>query len=697
MEAEAYDSQSAEKPEQATKLFGGIGFWMYDRAADKYWRSTELFRLYEISKNKTPSEDCFQLRIHPEDRSRVFEAKVTIWTKGAYTLTYRLVIGGKIKWIEEHVQVHICNKKNKKYLIGIVQEITSIKNEQLLARQKQLELSAIMNYLSETVNTTDINSIILSAGNTLERIIPVRVVGIFLRENGSFLWFSPGLGENIPVEEKQNDNFLAYHVIEAGRVFSTDIENYPNISVKNTLQRMGAKKVMAMPIFNHGKTIAALSLIQLEKGSLSLNEQAFCSTICGHLSSQLKNALLYRQLERELEGRHRLESDLDTIFHESIDFICLISPDGFFLRVNPIFSYKLCYSENEVLSHSILEFIYPEERERGLDLIHHVLQKSILRGFQLRFASKSGGIVYTEINARYVKASEKIMIIARDVTHLRRIEKEKVDLERSVELEKLKTEFFSNLSHELKTPLHVILSSLELMQVKLNKDNADNKWEYLRLCSYMYQNSMKLLRLTGNLMDSTKIESGLLKADFEKGDIAETLQEIVQSVEPYAVARGLSLSFSTQLYYDSEIAFDRDLMDRILLNLLSNAIKNTQSGGHIRVWADDTPKLVSVYVADDGVGIGEELKPVIFEKFQGANRSLTKHCDGSGLGLSIVKSLVKIHGGEIGVSSKPDCGSTFWFTISRELSVSREQRGSFHTDDSIRKTRLKMEMSEFQK
>ena len=214
-----------------------------------------------------------------------------------------------------------------------------------------------------------------------------------------------------------------------------------------------------------------------------------------------------------------------------------------------------------------------------------------------------------------------------------------------MELERLKTEFFSNLSHEFKTPLNIILSSVQLLQMKIERAGDEKDQEYLKLGRYIQQNAYKLLRLTTNMLDSTKLESGYMPIFPERGDIVECIQTIVQSVEPYAAAKKIRLHFSANLRYSPLFLFDPEKVDRILLNLLSNAVKYTPAGGMIRVSAEDTADHVAVSVSDNGPGIAAELLPEIFEKFRVSESGLIRNDEGSGLGLSIAKALVEMHDG----------------------------------------------------
>ena len=142
------------------------------------------------------------------------------------------------------------------------------------------------------------------------------------------------------------------------------------------------------------------------------------------------------------------------------------------------------------------------------------------------------------------------------------------------------------------------------------------------------------------------------------------------------------------------LLFDSEKVDRILLNLLSNAIKHTPSGGVIQVGMEDTADYIVVSVSDDGPGIAPELLPGVFGKFRMPDTGLIRNGEGSGLGLSIAKALVEMHGGEIGVSSALGEGCVFRFTLSRHLEPSGSERVHSRLVDGARQSRVYLEMAD---
>ncbi|MDR3597300.1 PAS domain-containing sensor histidine kinase [Clostridium sp.] len=259
-----------------------------------------------------------------------------------------------------------------------------------------------------------------------------------------------------------------------------------------------------------------------------------------------------------------------------------------------------------------------------------------------------------------------ILSVVRDITEEKKAENLKLKiqeqselLDKAAEYDKLKTEFFANLSHEFRTPLNVMLSSLQLLNViEVNEAPMENKAKIKKYYHIMKQNCYRLLRLVNNLIDITKIEAKYFKLNLKNEDIIAIVEDITLSVTDYAKNKGLNIIFDT----DTEeriIACDADKIERIVLNLLSNAIKFTPVGGNIFVSIAGKDSTIIIYVKDNGVGIPLDNQASIFKRFIQVDKSLSRNREGSGIGLSLVKSLVELHNGTIKLVSEDGKGSEF--------------------------------------
>jgi two-component system sensor histidine kinase ChiS len=236
-------------------------------------------------------------------------------------------------------------------------------------------------------------------------------------------------------------------------------------------------------------------------------------------------------------------------------------------------------------------------------------------------------------------------------------EEQNKKVEALMEYDKIKTEFFTNISHELKTPLNVISSTIQLLN-SLDEDKTlgDEKIKYY--LSIMNQNSLRLLRLINNLIDSTKIDGGYLNLQLKNDNIVYVIEDICQSVTEYVNTKNISIIFDTDIE-EKIMAFDEEKIERIILNLLSNAVKFTRENGSIFVNIYDKDDCIEISIKDTGIGIPKEMTEYIFERFAQVDKSITRQNEGSGIGLSLVKSLVEMHGGTIRVVSEVNVGSEF--------------------------------------
>ncbi|HYE10416.1 MAG TPA: sensor histidine kinase [Patescibacteria group bacterium] len=233
------------------------------------------------------------------------------------------------------------------------------------------------------------------------------------------------------------------------------------------------------------------------------------------------------------------------------------------------------------------------------------------------------------------------------------------------ELEKhheMKSQFYVMMSHELKTPLNIILGAIQVID-KLDKSNMDEFHSKLnKYLGISRQNSYRLLRLINNLIDLNKIEGNHMMMMLKNCDIVGTIEDITMSVVEYAKMKNLELIFDT-VVEEKIMAIDPDKIERIMLNLISNAIKFTNPGGHIAVNIYQSEDSVLISVKDTGIGIPVEMQKNVFNHFVQVDSSLQRKTEGSGIGLSIVQSLVEMHGGSIAINSDYTKGTEFIFEL----------------------------------
>lgn len=249
-------------------------------------------------------------------------------------------------------------------------------------------------------------------------------------------------------------------------------------------------------------------------------------------------------------------------------------------------------------------------------------------------------------------------LIAYLIYAFKEIRRQKREAQLGIERENMQTDFLVNISHELRTPINIILSAVSVMKLQL--DETGKKWSKKQLEEKLHtitQNAYRLLKLSNNIIDISKIESGKLTVNMQNYNIVDIVEDIFSETIDYASKKDIKMIFDT---HEEEIMItvDRELIQRIVLNLLSNAIKFTPLGGTICATVKKEKKYVVIEVEDTGMGIPKERLETIFHRFYQVDNSLTRVNEGSGIGLCIVKELVALHDGKIEVTSELGKGTS---------------------------------------
>ena len=262
-------------------------------------------------------------------------------------------------------------------------------------------------------------------------------------------------------------------------------------------------------------------------------------------------------------------------------------------------------------------------------------------------------IIYLIINR--VKILENLVSDRTEKLNNELIEKEKIYKE-LLKIEKFRNAYLVNLSHELRTPLNVILSSEQLID-KLNSEDKIDKNNLTNYMKIIRKNSKGLLKVINDLIDSSKISSGMYVLKYEKVDIVYLVEEIALSMKTYIEDNGLELIIDPEIE-EKEIECSVVDIERCIINLLSNAVKFTEKG-RIYISIKEENNNVEIIIEDSGIGISKEQQSLIFDRFATLETGISsKHCS-SGIGLTLVKDIVELHKGSITLQSEVGVGSKF--------------------------------------
>ncbi len=344
------------------------------------------------------------------------------------------------------------------------------------------------------------------------------------------------------------------------------------------------------------------------------------------------------------------------------DLIFTVDMNGVINYVNNTVTTMLGYEEKDLIGKNYLDIVNNTDSESLSIMIE---EGDVSTFIEHKVIGKNDKLISVEsvistIRDYYEEPIGKV-IVSRGLEHRNAIRSLQKKYREVKQYEQIRNEFFANLSHELRTPINIIYSCIQLLDYKKKNNDEKGFMEYYdKYDKSMQQNCFRMLRLVNNLIDITKIDSGFLKMDFINYDIVSLVEDITMSIVPYVEEKQINIVFDTEVE-ELEIRCDPDKIERVVLNLLSNAVKFTETGGNIEIdiALKDEEKWVEISVKDDGIGIPPHMRKFIFERFIQVDKSYNRDKEGSGIGLALVKSLVELHGGRVYLKEDVEKGSDF--------------------------------------
>lgn len=254
------------------------------------------------------------------------------------------------------------------------------------------------------------------------------------------------------------------------------------------------------------------------------------------------------------------------------------------------------------------------------------------------------------------------------------------ELNRIKEKNKFKTEFLSNVAYDIKKPINKIFETNNNLIENKGKYNSENINNHTRLVK---QNCYRLIRLLNNIEYVSRIDNGTCTLDLRKCDIVKLLENIVKISKTYTDKKGIDISFKSEVN-KKILSLDIDKVEKIILNILSNAIKFTDTGGKIDINLYMENEQVCISIKDTGIGIPKDKTEVIFENFEQLDTTLSRGCEGTGMGLSVVKKLANLNNIKINVESELNKGSEFIITLPNNIvSKNIKLQDKFAQDEKI--------------
>jgi signal transduction histidine kinase len=496
---------------------------------------------------------------------------------------------------------------------------------------------------------------------------------------------------------------VAWHVVRTQEPYVvTDLEGDPHI--RQTASLRGYRSMLCMPMVREGRTVGVLSVTRQAAGGFTGDEIALLQTFADQAVIAIENVRLFTELEArnaalaESLDQQTATSDILRVISGSLAdvqpvfdaiarnatrlsdamFSAVVHLEGgrFHLvsrdhvpteveRLFPIEPRGLIGQMLETCAPVFSEDVTSDPRSQYPRLAAAMGYRSAVFVPMVREGTVIGAII---VGRRTVRAfSDKHIVLLQTFADQAVIAIENVRLFNEIqaktrELEaanRHKDEFLASMSHELRTPLNAVIGFSEVLLEQMFGEINDKQQEYL---SDILASGRHLLSLINDILDLAKIEAGRMELDLEDFDVAQAIDNAVVLVRERATRKGLALETALPPALGT-VRGDQRKFKQVLLNLLSNAVKFTPEGGRVEVRAQRADGHVEVSVTDTGIGIAAGDQETVFEEFRQVGTDYAKKHEGTGLGLTLSRKFVELHGGRIGVTSRLGEGSTFTFSL----------------------------------
>lgn len=367
------------------------------------------------------------------------------------------------------------------------------------------------------------------------------------------------------------------------------------------------------------------------------------------------------------EGLRTSEIRYRRLFEAARDGILILNATTLEITdVNPFMTELLGYSSDDFLGKELWEIGFFRDKKASQDAFRELQEKGFIRYEDLPLQTINGEVREVEFvsNVYEEDGDQVIQCNIRDITERKRAQHECTRLLESAiaaqaeadRANSIKDEFLALLSHELRTPLTSILGWSQML-VDGNLDPGESK----HALEIVVRNARAQRQLIDDLLDVSRIITGKLRLDVRQVELAPLIRAVIDGLRPAAEARNIHLQTDLDSNL-SPISGDPDRLQQVIWNLLTNAIKFTPPGGSVRVRLEHVASQVRITIDDTGLGIDRELLTHVFERFRQSDSSTTRNHGGLGLGLSIVRQLVELHGGTVTADS-PGSGEGATFEV----------------------------------
>jgi PAS domain S-box-containing protein len=407
--------------------------------------------------------------------------------------------------------------------------------------------------------------------------------------------------------------------------------------------------------------------LEISVSEMSLNGERYLTGILRDITARKRIEADQVQLSQRLRDHQFYTRSL---FEANIDASMTSDPSGIITDVNKQMETLTGCTRDELIGAPFMNyFTDPERAERGIRL---ALGEKKITDYELTARDRDGRETVVSCNATTFYDRDRklqgVFAAARDVSERKRLDQ--VLLEKNAELESAravaektsltKSDFLANMSHELRTPLNSVIGFSEVLEDQIFGPINEKQQEYV---NNILTSGKHLLSLINDILDLSKVESGKMGLELSHFPLKDCVDASLTMLREKALKGGIELSLTLAPEAEVEIVADQRKLKQILFNLLSNAVKFTPRGGAVEVHAARDGDFIQCTVTDTGIGIQEDDIPKLFQAFTQLESAYTKGFEGTGLGLTLTRQLVELHGGRVWVKSEFGKGSRFSFTL----------------------------------
>lgn len=623
-----------------------------------------------------------------------------ISTKKTYVTYNTQIIGDEIFYYETSKSPVFGENNKVVAVLGNTKDITeSVKLRNELVIQNE-QLSIIYKILNNSSSKINIMSLFNSLYKDFKALLNIDNMSVFLHNSDiDKLEYctSYGITKDFMDMYDNNDKFrdFIYEVFSSRKsVPMSNVLEFEEIKAKNT--GFGETCYCACyPLVYNGESFGVIYFgCNSEQYSYSWDNK-FMEAVCKNISILLQNAILYTKLEENLTFEKEANEQINLYFDTTIDFFCIVDKHCCMKKVGKQMLETLGYTEQEITHLPVIDIVHGDEKNVFSDMKDN-FNKEGSAEFIIRMLCKNGEYRIVDWNVKHLKDREIYICSGRDLSYKKDLEQKEKIVEESFQLEKLKSEFLANISHELRTPIAIIYGSILNMETSLRDHKTvlpKKTYEYVKSVK---KNTFRLLRLFNNILEITNVSAGFSDLNLKTYNIVRVVEDISLSLSELLKDQDVSLIFDTDIE-ERYLNIDSGKMERVILNLISNSVKYSKQGVKteilIRVYEDHEKVYISI--KDNGIGIDSTHLSKIFDKFTQINGCMTRNAEGSGIGLYLVKIMLQMQGANIKVNSTIGEGSEFIieFPIFNDLEYNAYQE-DFDDDFSVKIENFDMEFSD---